>query len=788
MPTSKPEKKEPKKPLSVTHPELAKEADGWDPTIVFYSSEDRLDWKCKNSHQWSAKPRNRSGNGLNVKTISCPYCSGKLPEAGKNDLGAIYPEVAKEADGWDPTVFFPGSNAKMKWKCNQDHQWQTAIYERTKGKTGCPYCKNTKVLSGFNDLATTNPDLAKEASGWDPSTVNPGSHKKMNWKCEKGHIWNMPIVARTGQNQGCAVCANRKIVSGVNDLGSMFPEIAKQADGWDPSKIGSGSHKIVKWKCKKGHTWKAQVGDMTTRNHLCPFCSNHKFLKGLNDLESNYPELAKQAFNWNPQDVHYGTRKKLEWKCGLGHIWKSTVNSRTSLGASCPYCSGHKMMQGFNDLATTHPDLAKEAYGWDPAKIGGGTSLKLSWKCHLGHIYEMNPISRTFAKQGCPICANKKVLIGFNDLATTHPLIALQAEDWDPTTVSFGAGSRKKWKCSQGHIWTAQVASRAQGRGCPYCSNKLVLQGFNDLATTHPALALQLVNGNPDKIIGGNNKKYKWKCSEGHIWTAQVASRVAGRGCPYCSGKQVFVGFNDLLTSHPELAEELVDGDPETLTKGVSTKFTWKCNLGHTWKSSVGERTRGSGCPYCSGNQVFVGFNDLLTTHPELSKEASGWDPTAVSAGSNKKVKWICKVGHKWVATTSNRVGRGSGCPTCAESGFDPNKDAYLYFLQHLNWEMLQIGITNVPDDRLKDHKKLGWDVLELRGPMDGHLTQQWETAILRMLKSKGADLSNEKIAGKFDGYSEAWTKATFPVDSIKELMRLTDEFEENLGKGRRVE
>ena len=91
---------------------------------------------------------------------------------------------------------------------------------------------------------------------------------------------------------------------------------------------------------------------------------------------------------------------------------------------------------------------------------------------------------------------------------------------------------------------------------------------------------------------------------------------------------------------------------------------------------------------------------------------------------------------------------------------------------------MLQIGITNVPDDRLNDHRKLGWEVVEVRGPMDGHLTQQWETAILRMLKARGADLSNAKIAGKFDGYSEAWSKSTFEVKSIKELMRLTEEFE----------
>jgi hypothetical protein len=92
---------------------------------------------------------------------------------------------------------------------------------------------------------------------------------------------------------------------------------------------------------------------------------------------------------------------------------------------------------------------------------------------------------------------------------------------------------------------------------------------------------------------------------------------------------------------------------------------------------------------------------------------------------------------------------------------------------------MLQIGITNIPDDRLNRHKRLGWMVLEVRGPMDGHLTQQWESAILRMLKANGADLSNADIAGKFDGYSEAWSKTTFEVNSIKELMRLTEEFEE---------
>ena len=110
---------------------------------------------------------------------------------------------------------------------------------------------------------------------------------------------------------------------------------------------------------------------------------------------------------------------------------------------------------------------------------------------------------------------------------------------------------------------------------------------------------------------------------------------------------------------------------------------------------------------------------------------------------------------------------------------YRPEKGNDYKFIDKSVWEMFQIGITNHPKVRLKTHKILGWQLLELRGPMDGHLTQQWETAILRMLKAKGADLSNKEIAGKFDGYSEAWSKSTFPVKSIKDLMQMTEEFEE---------
>ncbi len=65
-------------------------------------------------------------------------------------------------------------------------------------------------------------------------------------------------------------------------------------------------------------------------------------------------------------------------------------------------------------------------------------------------------------------------------------------------------------------------------------------------------------------------------------------------------------------------------------------------------------------------------------------------------------------------------------------------------------------------------------------GPDEGgkQLTRLAFVILLGLGLLIGSDLSDKKISGKFDGYSEAWSKSTFAVSSIKELMRMTEEFE----------
>ena len=84
---------------------------------------------------------------------------------------------------------------------------------------------------------------------------------------------------------------------------------------------------------------------------------------------------------------------------------------------------------------------------------------------------------------------------------------------------------------------------------------------------------------------------------------------------------------------------------------------------------------------------------------------------------------------------------------------------------------MFQVGISNVLDGRLGQHSKRGWEVLEVRGPMEGHLAQELEKAILHSLERRGAVLGHKAGIKKFDGYSEAWTKNSLQVTGFKQLL-----------------
>lgn len=184
-----------------------------------------------------------------------------------------------------------------------------------------------------------------------PHELSYASHRRVWWRCERGHSWCAQVASRTKERTGCPYCAGKQPIAGETDLASRFPTIAAQ---WDaarngtltPQSITAYSNRAVWWRCEKGHSYHATVAHRTKEGSDCPYCTGRKVLAGFNDLETLYPCLAAQ---WHPtrngaltpQQVTRGSHRRVWWQCPLGHVWRAVVYSRTDeRECGCPVCAG----------------------------------------------------------------------------------------------------------------------------------------------------------------------------------------------------------------------------------------------------------------------------------------------------------------------------------------------------------------------------------------------------------------------------------------------------------------
>ena len=286
----------------------------------------------------------------------------------EDSLLYLYPEVAKE---WHPTkngkltpdLFIPGSAEIVWWLCPEcGNEWQASIVNRTKGH-GCDICATAKrKVTKKDTLLSRRGSIDKEwcLQDWDydkndhgPEFYTNGSAEVVNWKCHKcGYEWKTAICDRTRDyRNGCPLCSGKVVVSGVNDLPTVMPELMQDWNyenntGIDPTRVGRGSHEYVSWKCHKcNYVWKAQVYNRANGKG-CPCCANRIVVPGINDLATTDPELSAEWHptlnDLNPTEVTRGQAKKVYWLCpNCGNVWQDSLNHRSG-GRGCSVCNRHK--------------------------------------------------------------------------------------------------------------------------------------------------------------------------------------------------------------------------------------------------------------------------------------------------------------------------------------------------------------------------------------------------------------------------------------------------------------
>lgn len=529
-------------------------------------------------------------------------------------------------------------------------------------------------------FAETYPELIKDWSDKNdcsPYDVSPRSSKKVWWRCSKqGHPdYQERISHHADGHNGCLICRGRKPELG-QDLATLFPELALEWDyeknKYPPEEYVIGSAYKAHWVCSKhpDHKWRAEIRTRTGKDHTgCPICSNHKLLTGYNDLATRTPHIAAE---WDyeknkdtPQDVIYTSTAKRYWKCKYGHKWKTSIRNRVVNGTNCPDCNKqatsfmeqfiyltcvelygkdnvlHRDNQTIGmelDVVVPSKQIAFEpgAWYWHQTKIENDIEKQQrckenGFRCYT--IYDGCDDSNIIALE------NIITIPGYTTSTDYSSLAVLLASILDIQAPEF------PW---------SDIAANALSRSLAACDYE------NSVGFLYPHLIAEWHEENiysPFEVSYASNIMIKWRCSKNpdHIFEAKPNERTGKRayGCPYCSGRRVDVGRNDLASQYPEIAKEYSSKNElkaDEVSIGSHREVLWVCPVEDhpDYYQNVRNHIRGYGCPRCrkSGKRVFSGEDDLCTTHPALAKsycQSNPKKPEAVRATFQDVVRWHCE-------------------------------------------------------------------------------------------------------------------------------------------------
>ena len=291
-----------------------------------------------------------------------------------------------------------------------------------------------------------------------------------------------------------------------------------------------------------------------------------------------------------------------------------------------------------SNLKETHPALAAQ---WSdkntnkPEDYTAGSNYRAWWSCaDCGNEWHAAIVNRANRGTGCRVCSRRKR----NTKSAPIPpsLVAQWSKRNNIHADALTCGSDRKvwWVCGGGHEWEATVANRVAGSGCPACSSagaRLLVVGFNDLATTHPHLASQWSVRNdygPDEVSRGAKRKAWWLCADcGYEWQSQIKGRATrGTGCPSCRSRKRGKEMPQWLQA--QWGER--NTHPATFySAGSNIKAWWVCDKGHEWEAVIADRvSKATQCRRCTNNGTSGAEQDLRAYVESLGLVVSAHDRT----------------------------------------------------------------------------------------------------------------------------------------------------------------
>ena len=399
------------------------------PDEIFPFSHKDIYWVCSKGHRWTAHLDSRVN-----KNCSCPYCTGRLPVKGINDLETYCKNNGLKhlLEEWDyiknkrsPNEFKPFSNKKVHWKCRFcSNEWETNIGNRTFRGDGCKKCNTHStsfpeqailyyIKQYYPDVINRYTDLGFELDIYIPSL-------KIGIEYDGNHFHQNKKDLETKKNKLCKdnditlIRIREQGLCSYNDCVCLFRKDTNTKQGLDIVLMSLFNHLQI-------HTV-----NIDTQKDTIAIMENYRLLELENSLTMKFPEIAKE---WHPtlngklkpENFSCGSGLKVWWKCSkCSHEFEMIIGNRTRLGIGCPNCTRpQKFIKNDNDLETwckqNNKEYILEEFDCDknfpltPKTITFGSCKKIWWKCNkCGYKWKIAPNRRTFADCGCRLCSHTK--------------------------------------------------------------------------------------------------------------------------------------------------------------------------------------------------------------------------------------------------------------------------------------------------------------------------------------------------------------------------------------------
>ena len=90
----------------------------------------------------------------------------------------------------------------------------------------------------------------------------------------------------------------------------------------------------------------------------------------------------------------------------------------------------------------------------------------------------------------------------------------------------------------------------------------------------------------------------------------------------------------------------------------------------------------------------------LVEWHPSLNQ---GLNPRTLTTSYNRKLWWLCRIGHEWQATLRSRI-QGSGCPICGNSNESTGNNGHVAPDSAAQWESdPRASLLNLEENIVQD-------------------------------------------------------------------------------------